>query len=249
MKTTLQRAAAVALCLTIGCNNTPAPAAPPVTPAVDAGALTRPTEITPTPVTQIPGHELLAQDRAPKEPPRLMPAETLIRSYLALFGGLSPQALQARLRADNLFDTWGDYLSALGVPDYAVDIPRSPQTNALMLAAFERIGVALCERAVQNDLRGAVAVNDRVLFRFELPAAGRALTDDEFGARFDLLHRRVLGYPAGLAPAGRIPRFRTLYRDAVTRHADAGARMFNGPEAGWASVCEGLVRHPEFHLY
>jgi hypothetical protein len=254
VKTTLQRAAA-AVIFTLGCNSTPAPGAPapaPVTPTVDAGAVTpRSTEITPTPVTQIPGHELIPQDRAPKEPPRLMPAETLIRSYISLFGGLSPQALQVRLRgatSDNLFDTWGDYLSALGVPDYSVDIPRAPQTNALMLAAFERIGVALCERAVQNDLRGALAA-DRVLFRFDLPTPARALTDDEFGARFDVLHRRVLGYPAALAPEGRIPRFRTLYRDAVTRHADAGARMFNGPEAGWASVCEGLVRHPEFHLY
>ena len=249
MKTTLQRAA-TALLLTLGCNSTPAPPLP-VSPT-DAGSVTsRPTQITPTPVTQIPGHELIAQDRAPKEPPRLMPAETLIRSYIALFGGLSPQALQTRLRgttSDNLFDTWADYLSALGVPDYALDIPRAPQTNTLMLAAFERIGVALCERAVQNDLRGALAA-DRVLFRFDLPTPTRALTDDEFGARFDVLHRRVLGYPAALAPEGRIPRFRTLYRDAVTRHADAGARMFNGPEAGWASMCEGLVRHPEFHLY
>ena len=244
MKTTLTLGLA-ALALTLGCNS--APAHPPVaTP--DAGA--RSTEIVPTPVTEIPGHEQLAQDNTPKEPPRLMPAETLIRSYLSLFGGLSPMALQARLRgatSDNLFDTWGDYLTALGVPDYAVDIPRSPQTNALMLAAFERIGVALCERAVQNDLRGAAAA-DRVLFRFDLPA-GRALTDDEFLARFDVLHRRVLGYPAALAPDGRLPRFRTLYRNAVAAHADAGARSFNGPEAGWASVCEGLIRHPEFHLY
>lgn len=255
MKTFPQRAS-IALVLTLGCSNTPAapPTTPVVTAPVDAGAVvTRPREITPTPVTEIPGHELIPQDRAPKEPPRLMPAETLIRSYISLFGGLSPQALQTRLRgttSDNLFDTWGDYLSALGVPDYAVDIPRAPQTNALMLAAFERIGVALCERAVQSDLRGAVAVNDRVLFRFDVPA-GRALTDEEFGARFDALHRRVLGYPAALAPDSRIPRFRTLYRGAVTRHtdADAGARAFNGPEAGWASVCEGLVRHPEFHLY
>ncbi|MDB4928769.1 MAG: putative rane protein [Myxococcaceae bacterium] len=245
MKTTL----ALALIFTLGCNSTPA--APTPAARADAG-LSRPTEVVPTPVTAIPGHEVLAQDHAPKEPPRLMPAETLIRSYLALFGGLSPQALQVRLRGttgDNLFDTWGDYLSALGVPDYAVDIPRAPQTNALMLAAFERIGVALCERAVQADLRGAVAVNDRVLFRFELPTPTRALTDEEFAARFDLLHRRILAYPAALAPDGRIARFRTLYRGAVERHADAGARAFNGPEAGWASVCEGLVRHPEFHLY
>lgn len=251
MKTTLRRAAA-ALLLTLGCNGDPAPAAPPATPPrADAGGPARPAEITPTPVAQIPGHESIAQDRAPKEPPRLMPAETLIRSYLSLFGGLSPQALQARLRGaagDNLFDAWGDYLSALGVPDYAVDIPRAPQTNALMLSAFERIGVALCERAVQSDLRGA-APADRVLFRFDLPAGRRALTDEEFGARFDVLHRRVLGYPAALAPDGRIPRFLALYRGAVARHADAGPRAFDGPEAGWASVCEGLVRHPEFHLY
>lgn len=245
MKTTLPRALA-ALVFTLGCNNTaaPAPAAAPPTP--------RPAEITPTPVAEIPGHELIAQDHAPKEPPRLMPAETLIRSYLSLFGGLSPMALQTRLRgatSDNLFDTWADYLSALGVPDYAVDIPRAPQTNALMLASFERIGAALCERAVLSDLRGAVAVDARVLFRFELPAGGRALTDEEFGARFDLLHRRVLGYPAALAPEGRVPRFRALYQGAVARHADAGTRAFNGPEAGWASVCEGLIRHPEFHLY
>jgi hypothetical protein len=241
-------AAIAALVFTLGCNNS---SAPTVAPVVDAGA-SRPTQITPTPVAEIPGHESLAQDHSPKEPPRLMPAETLIRSYLSLFGGLSPQALQVRLRGTdgaNLFDTWADYLSALGVPDYAVDIPRAPQTNTLMLAAFERIGVALCERAVQADLRGAVAVTDRVLFRFELPAGNRALTDEEFGARFDVLHRRVLGYPAGLAPEGRIPRFRTLYREAAARHADAGTRTFNGPEAGWASVCEGLVRHPEFHLY
>ena len=241
-------AALAALIFTVGCNSTPAPT---VTPPVDAGA-SRPTQITPTPVAEIPGHESLAQDRAPKEPPRLMPAETLIRSYLSLFGGLSPQALQVRLRGTdnaNLFDTWADYLSALGVPDYAVDIPRAPQTNTLMLAAFERIGVALCERAVLADLRGTVAVADRVLFRFELPAGNRALTDEEFGARFEVLHRRVLGYPSGLAPEGRIPRFRTLYTEAVARHADAGTRTFNGPEAGWASVCEGLVRHPEFHLY
>lgn len=241
----MKKLAATLLALTLGCNSTPST---PTVAAPDGGA--RPTEIAPTPVAEIPGHELLAQDHTPKEPPRLMPAETLIRSYLSLFGGLSPMAMQTRLRgttSDNLFDTWGDYLSALGVPDYAVDIPRSPQTNALMLAAFERIGVALCERAVQSDLRGA-ALADRVLFRFDLPT-GRALTDEEFGARFDLLHRRILGYPSALAPDGRVPRFRTLYRDAVARHADAGARTFNGSEAGWASVCEGLIRHPEFHLY
>lgn len=244
----MKTAVIAALAFTLGCNSTPAPSAPPV---VDPGPA-RPAQITPTPVAEIPGHESLAQDHTPKEPPRLMPAETLIRSYLTLFGGLSPQALQARLRGTdnaNLFDTWADYLSALGVPDYAVDIPRAPQTNTLMLAAFERIGVALCERAVQADLRGSPAPAARVLFRFELPAGGRALTDAEFDERFDVLHRRVLGYPAALAPSGRVPRFRELYRGAVARHADAGARTFNGPEAGWASVCEGLVRHPEFHLY
>lgn len=224
----------------------------------DAGGTTvtpPPPPVNPTPVTEIPGHETMTQDNSPKEGPRLMPQETLIRSYLQLFGGLSPMAFQQRLRGtptagqEVLFDTWGDYLSALGVPDYSVDIPRGTQSNALMLSAFERIGAALCERAVENDLRGA-ALADHVVFRFNLPA-GRAVTDAEFATNFDGLHRAFLGYPASLAPATRVTRFRQLYRDASARHEGAGANRtsFNGPQAGWAVVCQGLIRHPEFHLY
>ena len=61
MKTTLQRAAA-AVIFTLGCNSTPAPGAPaPVTPTVDAGAVTpRSTEITPTP----PSKALASRDSA-----------------------------------------------------------------------------------------------------------------------------------------------------------------------------------------
>ncbi len=250
--TNTARTLVVSALVALGCNGTPAAR----TPAPDAQApVSRPaTDITPTPVTAIPGHESLAQDTAPKEAPRLMPAETLIRSYLTLFGGLSPIAFQTRMRTtttgEALFDTWADYLSALGIPDYTADIPRAAQTNTLQLAAYERIAVALCERAVQNDLRGAAA-SAQVLFTFDLPA-GRSLTDAEFATRFDVLHRRALGYPAALAPDTRVPRFLALYRSAETAHADAGVgsqRRFTGPEAGWAGVCEGLLRHPEFHLY
>ncbi len=220
------------------------PVEPPRTPPVN-----------PTPLGMIPGHETVTQDNSPKEGPRLMPQETLIRSYLQLFGGLSPMAFQTRLRGtvtmgqEVLFDTWGDYLSALGVPDYSVDIPRSTQTNALMLSAFERIGSALCERAVESDLRGA-ALDQHVVFHFNLPAS-RAVTDAEFATHFDGLHRMFLGYPANLAAAARLTRFRTLYRDTAARHEAPGTTRtaFNGPQAGWAVVCQGLIRHPEFHLY
>jgi len=207
-----------------------------------------------TPVTSIPGHENLPQDNTPKEPPRLVPAEVLMRSYMQLFGGLAPLRLQERLRGTPgtvpLFDTWVEYLAALGVPDYSADIPRSEQSNALMLAAFERIGVALCDRAVENDLRGSTPVASRAVFRFDLPAGG-SVTDAEFATRFDRMHRLFLGYPASLAPTDRVTRFRTLFRDAAARRAGATPvrSNFNASEAGWAVVCYGLIRHPEFHLY
>ena len=42
-----------------------------------------------------------------------------------------------------------------------------------------------------------------------------------------------------------------LYTDTVTLHSakDAAKSRFTPDEAGWAAVCYGLVRHPEFHLY
>ena len=182
---------------------------------------------------------------------RMVPPEAYMRTYLELFGGLSPLDVQARARGpEGLFDTWDAYIASLGLPDYKLDSPRQTQTNALMVATFERLGVALCDRAVEMDLNAKtpVPLDKRVVFAFDVPAA--ALDEAAFASRFDTLHRLFLGYPTSLAPAERVPRFFALYQTIVAGHA-AGTphSKFTPQEGGWAAVCYGLVRHPEFHLY
>lgn len=201
-------------------------------------------------VGALPGHDSLPQDDTPKEQPRLLPAESYIRSYLMLFGGLLPAQAQAAARGGDqsqLFDTWNDYLSSLGLPDYRVDIPRGTQTNTLMLATFERLGMALCNRAVEHDLQGALPASQRLIFAFDTPAASLDLKG--FAAPLDLLHRTFLGYPLALAPADRAGRFFKLYGDTVAAHATVKGSRLTPAQAGWATVCYALVRHPEFHLY
>ena len=236
----------VALSATAACSRSTgdvAPGAPPTSQTVPS-----------VPVGSIPGHEGMRVDDTPKQGPRLLPAEAYMRSYLQLFGGLAPREAEAALRGgddDALFDTWDDYLAALGLPDYRNEISRSGQTNALMVATFERLGVALCDRAVERDLvgPGQPPTSKRAIFAFDLPRGD--VDDAGFAARFDVMHRRFLGYPATLAPATRVPRFLKLYRETVARHAAPGAARsrFHPAEAGWAAVCYGLVRHPEFHAY
>jgi hypothetical protein len=224
--------------------------------ALTSAACSRPQEpqasVAEVPVTSIPGHASLAEDTSRKAEPRILSQEALVRSYLAIFGDLSPLAMQTRLRTGStaLFDTWSDYLGALGVPNYETDTPRAGQTNALMLAAFERIGVALCDKAAEADLgKSAVPLAQRKVFRFEVPA--QALDEAAFRTRFDLLHRTFLSYPVELAPADRTPRFFALYKDVLARHGAAAPGTFTATptQAAWATVCYGLVRHPEFHLY
>jgi hypothetical protein len=206
--------------------------------------------------TPVAAAAVVAQDAAPKQDLRLVPPEAYMRTYLQLFGGLAPLDVQKRARGGDggqLFDTWDDYVSALGLPDYRLDIPRQIQTNALMVATFERLGVALCDRAVEHDLettKGRVPppLTERLIFAFELPQG--AVDAAAFGPRFDTLHRTFLGYPSSLAPAGREGRFFELYGDVVANHTkDDPKSRFTPAEAGWAAVCYGLVRHPEFHLY
>jgi hypothetical protein len=222
-----------------------------------------PEVIPPTPVAAIPGHDKIALDTAPKEEVRLVPAEAYMRTYLQLFGGLAPLEVQRRARgADGaqLFDTWDDYLGALGFPDYRNDLPRGAQTNALMVATFERVGVALCDRALEHDLRAPKPTKggkptappplaERLIFAFDPPAT--KIDAATFAPRFDVLHRTFLGYPAALAPTDRTARFLELYLATATKHAAPGAdkSRFSPDEAAWATVCYGLVRHPEFHLY
>lgn len=213
---------------------------------------------------KLTAHDTVLQDTAPKAELRMVPPEVYMRTYLQLFGGLLPSAAQQKARGaegNQIFDTWDDYVSALGFPDYRLDIPRQAQTNALMIASFERLGVALCDRAVERDLvtlgRPApasapkpevLAVKDRVIFAFE--PVGGAMTDEQFAERFDVLHRTFLGYPSALAPPGRAPRYFALYRDIAATHTKALPKSkFTPEQAAWAAVCYGLVRHPEFHLY
>jgi len=190
-----------------------------------------------------------AQDRAPKEQLRLVPPEAYLRTYLALFGAPSVAEAQKLARgADNgqLFDNWNDYLSALGFPDHRNDLPRANQTNALMVASFERLGIALCDRAVERDLRNAPP-EARILFKF---SSTTATTLEDFTANFDVLHRAFLGYPVALAPAQRAASFYALYQQIVAHHTKDSVRSrFSPAEAAWANVCYGLSRHPEFHLY
>ncbi|MEZ4407017.1 MAG: hypothetical protein R3A52_11130 [Polyangiales bacterium] len=240
--------AALGCALALGCESST-----PAEPNANTTTGTRPVARVPaTPVEAIPGHESLAQDTTPKHGPRLVPVEAYLRTYLTLFGGLAPLDAQTRLRgADSarVFDTWADYVSALGLPDYRVDLPRTEQTNALMVATFERVGAALCDRAAERDLHTPTPLAERAVFTFELPSG--ELTDAAFAERLDALHRTFLGYPLRLAPADREGRFRTLYRETVARHSvpRPPASRLSPAEAGWSAVCHGLVRHPEFHLY
>jgi hypothetical protein len=198
----------------------------------------------------VPMHSL-PQDVTPKDEPRLVPAEAYLRSYLELFGGVLPLDAQKKARGNDgaqLFDTWDDYFAALGFPDYRLDLPRGQVTNALMVATFERVGVALCDRAVEHDLKGASPppVAQRAIFAFEASDPPDAAA---FAPKFDVLHRTFLGYPAKLAPQERTARFFQLYEDVKKHHAAVKKTRFSPSEAAWASVCYGLVRHPEFHLY
>ena len=220
--------------------------------SIAAGCSSSPTEdkagLKPAPIAAIPGHDSLAEDTAPKEGPRVVAPEAYLRTYLQIFGGLSALEVQAAAKGNNLFDAWSDYLGLIGLPDYETDIPRGTQTNALMLATFERIGIALCDRTLEHDLKASPAtpIKDRRVYAFDVTAAAPTLT--EFTERFDVMHRTFLGYPAALATTDRTARFYKLYNDTVAAPPASGAK-FTPEQAGWAAMCYGLVRHPEFHLY
>lgn len=217
-----------------------------------AGCGARPAEtVAGTPAGQIQSKGTMTQDTAPKAELRMVPPEVYMRTYLELFGGLLPSEAQEKAKGkdgNQLFDTWDDYVSSLGFPDYRLDIPRQTQTNALMIASFERLGVALCDRAVEHDLAAKPpAMKDRVIFAFDDTAP---TTDAQFAPRFDVIHKTFLGYPANLAPTTRVPRYHALFKDIVANHKKADPKSrFTPEQAGWAAMCYGLVRHPEFHLY
>jgi hypothetical protein len=199
--------------------------------------------------TTLNGHDPVPQDTTPKEGPRLMPSEAYLRTYLQIFGGLSPAEIISSAKKDALLHAWTDYLGLMGLPDYGNDVRRQPQTNTLMLATFERLGVALCDEALLHDWKSSPAVDpaDRRVFTFDEPAAD--ITQDAFAKGFDQMHRTFLGYPSKLARTDRVARFYGLYKDVMKAHDPKASPKFTPSEAGWAAVCYGLVRHPELHLY
>ncbi|HTN82226.1 MAG TPA: hypothetical protein VL242_01005 [Sorangium sp.] len=228
----------------------PSPTTPPTTPPP-----TTPPPIVGVPEQAIPGHTD-PQDDTPKEGPRLVPQEVYLQTYVKLFGDdLTPLQVEALARgadAGNVFDRWADYMSPLGFPDHKLDVNRQTNTNTLMMATFERLGIALCARKAEVELRSSPPpppIAARRVFAFDMTPADP--TDAEFAARFDVLHRTFLGYPAALAPTDRAGRFQAVFRDVVRRHAAPGAptSRFTPQQAGWAAVCYGLVRHPEFIVY
>lgn len=203
-----------------------------------------------SPLAAIPGHDGVGVDGRRTQGPRTMTPENYLQSYMTLFGTSSAAetlALAKGADKNEMFETWNDHLGALGLPDYGEDIARAPDTNPLMLGAYERLGMALCERAAERDLAAGAPPSERKLFDF-VPASD-PLDRAAFDTGFDVLHRTILGYPAKLAP-GRPDAFFRLYSGVVGRHGQPDITSRLSPAAaGWAVVCEGLVRHPEFHLY
>lgn len=199
--------------------------------------------VTPSEPTALPAHTTKLVDTTPKERRRMVSPEVYLRAYLGWFGGLVPLEVQNRARAKGMFDAWDDYLAALGLPDYKIDLPRQTQSNTLMLATLGRLGEALCARAVEHDLHGGkTPMDQRVVFAFDSTPD----TADNFDVRFDVLHRTFLGYPAKLAPGERVARFHALFDDVAKRHPKGG---LTADETGWVAVCSALVQHPEAELY
>jgi hypothetical protein len=200
--------------------------------------------VAPSAPAPLPAHREIAVDATPKARPRMVPAEVYLRAYLTWFGGLAPLDVQARARGKQLFDAWDDYLAALGLPDYRLDLPRQSQTNTLMLATFGRLAEVLCVRAAEHDLHRKTPPDQRVVFAFEPLDAPSAA---EFAERFDVLHRTFLGYPAALAPSDRVARYHELFQQIAAHHK--ARNPLTPGETAWAGVCSALVQHPETELY
>ena len=204
-----------------------------------ATACTAPT-LAPSAPQPLPAAQTAMIDTTPKARRRMVPPEVYLRAYLTWFGGLVPLAVQNRARPKGLFDAWDDYLAALGLPDYKIDLPRQSQSNTLMLATLGRLGEALCVRAAEHDLHAKTPIDQRVVFAFD-PAG-------DFAVAFDVLHRTFLGYPARLAPPDRVARFQALFASVAARHAGA-KQPLTAEETAWTAVCTVLVQHPEAELY
>jgi len=193
----------------------------------------------------LPAARTTAIDTTPKERRRMVPPEAYLHAYMTWFGSAQPLDVQQRAKGKNTFDAWDDYLAALGLPDYKIDLPRQGQSNTLMLATLGRLGEALCVRAAERELHAAMPIDQRAVFAFVPKATPSA---ELFAPGFDHLHRLFLGYPAALAPGDRTARYYTLYQ-TVAAHHGAKKQPLTADETAWAAVCSALVQHPEAELY
>ena len=66
----------------------------------------------------------------------MVPPEPYLRAYLAGLAASRQSTPEQALTPKNLFDSWDDYLAALGMPDYRIDLPRATQANTLMVATL-----------------------------------------------------------------------------------------------------------------
>jgi len=117
------------------------------------------TVIRPSAPLPLPPRQEASIDTTPKARPRMMPPEVYLRAYMMWFGGLAPLDVQTKARGKQLFDAWDDYLAALGLPDYRLDLPRQTQTNSLMIATFGRLGEALCARSGLSSNAGSATTS------------------------------------------------------------------------------------------
>ncbi len=203
-----------------------------------------PDVVEPTSTGPLPAHRTYELDTTPKQRRRMVPPEVFVRAYLRWFGGLAPLDVEHRAQPKQLFDQWKDYLAALGLPDYRIDLPRSPQSNTIMVATIGRLAEALCIRAVEHDLVAAPPIAQRLIFAFEDKPN---LSQAEFATRFDVLHRTFLSYPVALAPADRVAKFYALFQQIAASHAGSGE--LSPERTAWAAICTALVQHPETELY
>ena len=101
----------------------------------------------------------------------MVPPEVYLRAYLTWFGGLAPLDVQARARGKALFDAWDDYLAALGLPDYRIDLPRADaeqHADARDARPARRGAVRARRRA--RPARQEAAADQRVVFAFDVDA-------------------------------------------------------------------------------
>ncbi len=179
-----------------------------------------------------------------KDRHRMVPPEAFLRAYLVWFGGLTPVEVQKRARGWNLFEDWRMYLATLGLPDYAIDVPRTTESNTMMLATIGRLGEVLCIRAAERDLHPSTPLEARSVYAFDRTPTP---TREDFVERFDVLHRTFLSYPAELASDQRVERYWGLYQ-SVANAPHPNARL-PADSLAWAAVCTALVLHPEAELY